>query len=144
MPRSAPPQPPVAARRPHVTEIHGHRRVDDYHWLRRRDDPEVIAYLHAENAYTRAMMAPSRRLQGVLYGEMLGRIRQTDMGVPVREGGWLYYARTVAGRQYAIHCRRRGSMDAPEQVLLDCNRLARGRKFFALGAFEPSPDGQRP
>lgn len=142
MPASLPPLPPVAARRPHVTEIHGETRVDDYHWLRHRHDPEVLAYLEAENAYTQAMMAPSRRLQGTLYREMLGRIKQTDMGVPVREGGWLYYSRTVAGRQYAIHCRRHGSMHAPEQVLLDGNRLARGRKFFALGAFEPSPDGR--
>jgi oligopeptidase B len=73
---------------------------------------------------------------------MLARIKETDMGVPVRESGWFYYARTVKGRQYAIHCRRRGSMDAPEQVLLDGNVLARGRKFFSLGAFDPSPDGR--
>ena len=142
MRKPVPPLPPAAARRPHVTEIHGERRVDDYHWLRRKDDPEVTAHLEAENAYTRAMMKPSEPLQRALYREMLARIKETDMGVPVREGGWLYYSRTVKGRQYAIHCRRRGSMEAPEQVLLDGNVLARGHRFFALGAFDPSPDGR--
>jgi oligopeptidase B len=136
-------RPPVAPRRPREIVLHGDRRVDDYDWLRGRERPEVIAYLEAEDAYAEAMMAGTRELQERLYHEMLGRIRQTDLTVPYREGGWYYYTRTEEGKQYPAHCRRPGSLEAPEEVVLDLNRLAEGKRFLSLGVFEISDDGRR-
>ena len=135
------PVPPVARRTPVVTEVHGERRIDDYHWLRNKGSRPVTAYLRAENAYTAAMMKPSRRLQDTLYREMLARIKETDVEVPYRDGDYFYYSRTRKGRQYRIFCRRRGSVDAPEQIVLDANQAAKGHRFFSLGAFDVSPDG---
>ena len=135
------PAPPVARRKPVVTEVHGERRIDDYHWLRGKGSRPVNAYLRAENAYTAAMMKPSQRLQDALYREMLARIRETDVEVPYRDGDYFYYSRTRKGKQYRIFCRRRGSVDAPEQIVLDANQAAKGHKFFSLGAFDVSPDG---
>ncbi len=132
---------PVAKRIPHVTNVHGERRVDDYHWLRNKASPSVRAYLRAENAYTAAMMKPSEGLQKKLYKEMLARIKETDADVPYREGAYYYYSRTEKGKQYRIFCRRHGSPDAAEAVILDVNRLARGHKFYSLGAVEISADG---
>ena len=137
------PTPPSAARRPHPMTLHGETRQDDWFWLREREDPEVVAYLEAENAFTEALTAAWGPLRETLYGEMLGRIQQTDLSVPYRRGRFLHYARTEEGRQYPIHCRREGSMDAPEQVLLDVNALAEGHAYMAIGAFEVSPDGTR-
>jgi len=134
-------QPPRASRRPHEATLHGERRVDDYFWLREKTQPEVIAYLEAENAYADSMMAPTRGLQESLYQEMLGRIKQTDLSVPYRYGDWLYYSRTEEGKQYPIHCRKSGIPDAPEEILLDLNRLAEGHPFMALGAYAVSDDG---
>ena len=134
------PVPPFARRSPVVTEIHGERRVDDYHWLRNKGSRPVNAYLRAENAYTAAMMKPSRRLQDTLYREMLARIKETDVEVPYREGDYFYYSRTRKGKQYRIFCRRLGRVDAPEQIILDVNQAAKGHKFYSLGAFEVSPD----
>ena len=139
MPRT--PVPPIAPRLPHVTEIHGERRVDEYHWLRNKGSRPVTAYLKAENAYTAAMMKPAQALQDTLYREMLARIKETDVEVPYREGEYFYYSRTRKGSQYRIFCRRRGSIDAPEQIVLDMNQMAKGHKFFSLGVFEVSPDG---
>jgi oligopeptidase B len=138
---AAAPAPPTADRIPHVTELHGEPRVDDYHWLRAKDDPRVIAHLEAENAYTEALTAPSGDLAAGLYDEMLGRIQQTDLTVPYREGRYEYYSRTEAGLQYPIHCRRSLEPDAAEQVILDLNALAAGKSFMALGAFALSDDG---
>jgi oligopeptidase B len=121
-------------------ERHGERVQDDYHWLRRREDPRVRAYLEAENAYTEAVMRPTTGLQGVLYEEMLARIKQTDLSVPERMGGYYYYSRTEEGRQYPFHCRKQGSLDAPEEILLDENALAEGHDHFRLGVFDVSPD----
>jgi oligopeptidase B len=135
-------RPPVATRQPHEVVLHGDRRVDDYHWLREKDDPAVIAYLEAENAYTERMMAGTKGLQETLYQEMLARIRQTDLSVPYRERGWYYYSRTEEGKQYPIYCRKRASLDAPEEVVLDLNTLAAGHGFMALGAYEVSDDGR--
>jgi oligopeptidase B len=132
--------PPVAERHPHPTTLHGETRQDDYAWLREKSDPKVRAYLEAENAYSDSMMAPTRPLQESLYNEMLGRIQQTDLSVPYRKGSFLYYTRTVEGRQYPIHCRRAAAPDAPEQVLLDVNQLAEGHAFMAVSEFEVSPD----
>jgi hypothetical protein len=99
------PEPPVARRIPHVGSIHGHTWTDDYCWLRNREDPEVLAYLEAENRYTEAVMAPSEELRQRLFTEMRGRIKESDLSVPERLDGWLYYSRTEAGAQYPIYCR---------------------------------------
>lgn len=136
-PAPTPPAPPVARRIPKVVQ---HGRVDEYAWLRDRNDSETIAYLEAENRYTAAAMLPLAGLEQTLYQEMLGRIKETDISVPVRRGDWLYYTRTERGQQYAIHCRRRAAPDAPEEILLDGNQLAEGHDYFSLGALEPSPD----
>lgn len=132
--------PPVAEVHPHVLELHGDRRVDNYFWMRDLDNPQVLAYLNAENAYTEAIMQPTQELQADLYAEMLGRIQETDLSVPVRKDDYYYYSRTESGQAYAIHCRKYGSLDAPEEVLLDENQLASGEDFFSLGIFEVSPN----
>src|SRR5262249_41274855 len=137
-------EPPVARRVPRTDEVHGDTRVDDYFWLRDKKNPEVAAYLEAENAYTDAIMAPTRPLQDALYKEMLGRIKETDVNVPYRKGAYFYYSRTEQGQQYPIYCRKRGSLEAAEEVTLDLNRLAEGQKFMALGAYQVSDDGSRP
>ena len=139
---SAAAQPPVAKRHPVQHVIHGDRRVDDYAWLREKKDPEVIAYLKAENAYTDAVMRPTEAFQEKLYQEMLRRIQQTDLSVPTRLRGYLYYTRTEEGKQYPIHCRRRDAEGSAEQILLELNEMARGQAFLALGAFEVSDDNR--
>jgi len=138
--RSSAPAPPAAERRPHPVTMHGETRADDYYWLREKSDPRVRAHLEAENAYTDAVMAPTAALQEALYAEMLARVQQTDLSAPYRKGRHFYYSRTEEGRQYPVYCRREGSMDAPEQVLLDLNALAEGRAFMAIGDYEVSPD----
>jgi oligopeptidase B len=134
------PRPPVARRVPRIDTLHGERRVDDYAWLRGKEDPAVPEYLEAENAYADAVMAATRPLQETLYREMLGRILETDMGVPYRKGDFFYYSRTEEGKQYPIYCRRRG-LDGAEEMTLDLNVLAAGRAFMALGAYAVSDDG---
>src|SRR5688572_26156515 len=134
-------EPPRAARRPKVMSKFGDRRADDYFWLRDKSDPEVIAYLQAENAYGREVMKPLEGFREALYQEILGRIQETDESVPYRRHGYWYYSREIEGQQYPIYCRRKGSMDAPEEVLVDVNELARGHKFTSLGAMDVSPDG---
>ncbi len=135
------PAPPVAKKVPHVSEVNGHKMVDNYFWLRDKPNPEVRAYLEAENVYTDALMRPTEAFQKKLYDEMLGRIKETDVEVPYREGDYFYYVRTEAGKQYGIRCRKKGSMDAPEEVLLDVNELAKGQAFMSVAAFAVSPDG---
>ena len=135
------PAPPVAKKVPHVSEVNGHKMVDNYFWLRDKPNPEVRAYLEAENAYTDAVMKPTEAFQKKLYDEMLGRIKETDVEVPYREGDYFYYVRTEAGKQYGIRCRKKASMDAPEEVLLDINELAKGQAFMSVAAFDVSPDG---
>jgi len=131
---------PQALRAPRTTTVHGRVLTDDYGWLRDKDDPRVHAYLEAENAYTRAIMQPREAFQESLYQEMLARIKETDMGVPYRYGDYDYYSRTEAGKDYPIYCRRRRIPDAPEEIILEMNRLAEGHEFFSLGAFAVSPD----
>ncbi|MGB9242459.1 MAG: S9 family peptidase [Candidatus Acidiferrales bacterium] len=138
---ASPPVPPTAKKVPNVTEVNGHKLVDNYYWLRDKTNPEVKAYLESENAYTDAVMKPTEPLQKTLYDEMLGRIKETDVEVPYKKGDYFYYTRTEAGKQYPIRCRRKGSMDAPEEVLLDVNELAKGQIFMSLGEFEVSDDG---
>lgn len=135
------PSPPVAKKIPKITDINGHEFVDNYFWLRDKQNPDVRAYLEAENRYTDAVMKPTDPLQKKLYDEMLGRIKETDVEVPYKFGGYFYYTRTEAGKQYPIRCRRKGSMEAPEEVVLDLNELGKGQAFIALGEYEVSDDG---
>jgi oligopeptidase B len=122
-------QPPVAKVIPKTLEKFGHVRTDNYYWLRERENPEVRKYLDAENRYTAAVMARSASLQAKLFAEFKGRIKQTDISVPYRKDGYYYYSRMEAGKEYPIYCRRKGSLDAPEQIMLDVNQLAAGHRF---------------
>lgn len=131
---------PRAAVRPHPLTHHGHTRTDPYYWLRERDNPEVIEYLTRENEYTAAQMEDTKTLQESLFEELKSRIKEDDMSVPVQIDDFFYYTRTETGKQYAYFCRRKGSMEAPEEVLLDQNSLAQGMAHCALGVFEVSPD----
>ncbi|MGH9795116.1 MAG: S9 family peptidase [Candidatus Acidiferrales bacterium] len=134
--------PPVAKRVPKVDVVHGDERNDDYFWLREKENPEVIAYLEAENAYTDAVLEPAAGLRERLYQEILGRIKQTDLSVPYREGEHFYYSRTEEGKQYPFYCRKHRSLEAEEQVILDVNRLAEGEKFMDVGLMDVTDDGQ--
>ena len=133
---------PKAEKIPYVHSLHGDERIDPYFWMRDRQNPAVIAYLEAENAYTEATMQQTQPLQTTLYKEMLSRIQETDLSVPCRDGDYYYYSRTEAGQAYAIHCRKKGSLEGAEEILLDENLLAAGYEFFELGTFEVSPDHQ--
>ena len=135
------PKAPQARREPKVDALHGGKRSDDYFWLRRKEDPQVRAHLDAENAYADSVMKATEPLQASLYSEMLARIKETDLSVPYRKGSDFWYSRTEKGKQYPILCRRRGSLDAPEEIVLDQNELAKGQKFFAIGDVEVSDDG---
>ncbi len=139
LPLSERPQPPVAPRGEHVEMLHGERRADPYQWMRHRDDPEVTAYLEAENAYTAAMTAHTKPLQDALYDEMLARIKEDDASVPARRGEWYYYSRTETGKAYPIFCRTHGEHGS-EQIYFDQNAEAAGHEFYQLGALEVSPD----
>jgi oligopeptidase B len=139
-------RPPIARVQHTETKIHNHTLVDDYAWLRERDDPEVIAYLEAENAYTAAMTAEDEPLRETLYREMLSHIQETDVSAPFREGAYWYYTRTEEGKQYGICCRKPGTTEAmdtaaEEEVLLDINELAKDQPFMAVSAFNVSDDG---
>jgi oligopeptidase B len=135
-------RPPVAERRAHVDTLDGEVRRDDYFWLKNKQDPAVLGYLAAENAYTATMTAHTAALRDTLYREMLARVKETDLSVPYRRDGYWYYTRTEQGKSYPIFCRRRGTMQAPEEVVLDQNARAAGKKFHALGGMEVSPDGR--
>ena len=135
------PKPPIAKKVPHVTEINGRKLVDNYFWMRDKKNPEVADYLRAENAYTEAIMKPTEPFQKKLYDEMLSRIKETDVDVPYKFGDYFYYTRTEAGKQYGIRCRKKGSMDASEEVVLDINDLAKGKAFMSVAAYQVSEDG---
>jgi oligopeptidase B len=141
------PDPPIAHKDHTDTHLHGAVLTDDYAWLRNRENPEVTAYLEAENAYAEAVMAPLAALREELYKEMLSHVKQTDVSVPFRDGAWWYYTRTEEGQQYAIHCRKAGTVSgsgagALEEVLLDGNQLAEGHAFFAIGGTGITDDGR--
>jgi len=127
------PAPPVAKVVPQELVAHGHTRMDDYFWLRERENPEVIAYLEAENAYTDAVMGHTASFQEALFEEMRGRIKETDESVPYKLDDYWYYTRWEEGREYPIYARRRGSMDAPEELMFDANEFAEGHGFFSGG-----------
>ncbi len=132
--------PPMADRQPRELTIHGDTRQDDYFWLRERENPDVIAYLEAENAYTAAITAHTEELQETLFQEIRGRIKQDDSSVPYKEGTHFYYTRFEDGKEYPIFARRPGSMDAPEQIMLDGNVLAEGHGFFSIGGLDVTED----
>jgi oligopeptidase B len=134
--------PPVAAKHPTILSKHGDKRVDGYYWLRHNQDPAVLDYLKAENAYAEAVTKPLQPFADTLYREMVGRIQETDLSVPYRLRGWLYYSRTEAGKQYPILCRKSAAdgETAPEHILLDVNKLAEGKPFMAIGAVALSED----
>ncbi len=134
---------PVAAQRPHVVRGPCGERIDPYYWLRddERRDPQVLAYLTAENAYREAGLAALQPLEEALYAEIVARLKQDDASVPYRKDGYWYYRRYAHGSEYPLYARRPGSMQAPEQVLLDGNELAAGHDYYQIGAWEVSPDG---
>ncbi|MBN1223521.1 MAG: S9 family peptidase [Candidatus Aminicenantes bacterium] len=123
-------RPPVAEKITKELKIHGDVRLDKYYWLRERKNPRVIAYLEAENVYKDAVMAHTKALQDNLYTEIVGRIKQTDMSVPFRKGGYFYQTRYEEGKEYPVYCRKKGSLEAEEEIMLDVNRLAEGHDYF--------------
>lgn len=131
----------MAKKIPKELNIHGVTLVDNFFWLREKANPEVTAYLEAENNFTESVMKPTEALQGALYKEMISHIKETDEAFPYREGDYFYYSRTVKGLQYPIYARKRGSVDSKEEVTLDLNELAKGLKFLGLGAYSVSDDG---
>ncbi len=136
------PAPPVARIEAKLTPLHGTVLVDNYAWLREKESPEVIAYLNAENAWAEAATAPLAPLRDQLYAEMLSHIKQTDVSVPYRDGAWWYYLRTEEGLQYPVYCRKADSPDAPEQVILDGNELAKDHPFMSIGGTDITDDGR--
>jgi oligopeptidase B len=131
----------MAEKKTKTTNIHGETLVDDFFWLREKTSPAVLAHLQAENNYAESVMKPTAALQEKLYKEMLSHIKQTDTNVPYRRGNHFYYTRTEEGKQYPIFCRKKGSTEAPEEIVIDVNELAKGQKFMSIGAFMPSDDG---
>ncbi|MFN5011403.1 MAG: S9 family peptidase [Gammaproteobacteria bacterium] len=140
----AAPTPPRAEQRPFMVTSPFGARPDPWYWLRddKRADKDMLAYLEAENAYLGAVMAPHRALEDKLYGEIVGRIKQDDASVPQRQHGHWYYTRYEPGKEYPIHARKRGTLDAPEEIILDGNERAEGHDFYSVANLEVSPDGR--
>lgn len=122
--------------------IHGHTRTDHYYWLNNREDQKVIDYLNAENNYLEAVLAPEKELRERLFAEMKGRIKETDMGVPYRKNGYYYYVRYEQGKEYPIYCRKKDSLENPEEIILDVNILAAGHSYCHVAGLSVSPDGR--
>lgn len=133
---------PVAAKKPKELTIHGDTRVDPYYWLRERENPEVIAYLKAENAYREGVMKGSDNLQESLFQEIIGRIKQTDESVPYKENGYYYYVRHEEGKEYPIFCRKKESLEAEEEIIANVNEMAEGHTYYDLGGVSISPDNR--
>src|SRR6202162_1516219 len=132
------PNPPQASQKPHEISETNQARNDPFFWLREKDNPAVLKYLEAENRYTENSFKHIEKLQERLYNEMRGRIQESDVSVPEKIDDYYYYSRTETGKQYAVHCRKKGSLDAKEEVILDENELAKGQKFFRLGTLSIS------
>src|ERR1700716_333260 len=135
--------PPTARIISRIDTLHGEVRTDNYFWIRNKSEPQVIAYLEAENAYTASRMKHAESLQKKLYNEMLGRIKETDLSVPYLDHGYWYYNRTEKGKSYSIHLRKKGSLAAPEEVILDENLLGAGKKFNGVTSVHVNPSGSR-
>lgn len=134
------PKPPVAKKVPYRIEKHGDERIDDYFWLREKNNPEVLEFLKAENAYTDAMLANEKALREQLFQELKARLKEDESDVPYKDGDYDYYSRMVPGQQYALHCRKHRSPNAKEEILINGNKLAEGKPYFRLGALEVSED----
>ncbi|KPJ60973.1 MAG: protease 2 [Latescibacteria bacterium DG_63] len=130
--------PPIAQIEPVKLEKHGHVRVDNYYWLNERENPAVVEYLNAENEYTDTMMAHTNELQETLFEEIKGRIKQTDISVPYKMDDYFYYTRFEEGKEYPIHCRKIGSLEASEEIMLDVNKMAEGYEFYSVGRWAVS------
>lgn len=139
----APAAPPVAAIKPQKLENHGTQRIDNYYWLRERENPEVIDYLNAENAYTDQMLADLKPLEEELFEELKGRIKQDDASVPYVDRGYVYYTRYEEGKQYPIYCRKTDKADANEEIMLNVNELAEGKAFCSVTGVQVSPNSKR-
>jgi len=133
---------PVATKKPKELTMHGHTRVDDYYWLRERENPEVIAYLEAENAYRESLMKGTEQFQKDLFDEIVGRIKQDDESVPYKENGYFYYTRYEEGKEYPIFCRREGTMEAREEILANVNEMAEGYSYYQVGGLSVSPNNR--
>jgi oligopeptidase B len=136
------PKTPVAEKIRKELTAHGQTRIDDYYWLRERDNPKVVEYLKAENDYLKAVMKPTEAFEEALYKEIVGRIKQTDMSVPYRSEGYYYYSRFEEGKEYPVYCRKKGSLEAPEEVLLNVNSMAEGQAFFQVAGFTVSSNNE--
>lgn len=136
------PQPPDVRAEPKTLTAHGHERVDEYYWLNQRENPDVIAYLEAENAYLDKVMAHTAKLQKTLYQEIVNRIPKDDSSVPVLDNGYYYYDRYESGKEYPIYCRKKGDLNAAEEVILDVNQLAQGHDYFQVRGISVSPNNQ--
>ena len=136
------PDPPVANKVHHELAAHGDVRVDEYYWLKDREDPEVIAYLAAENAYLEEVLSPLKGYREELFTEMKGRIKKDESSAPYELNGYWYYTRFVEGGEYALHCRRPGTMEGAEEIMFDGNALATGHDYFALRGVDVSPDSR--
>ena len=134
------PEPPIAAIRPHAMTKHGHTRIDNYYWLNERENPEVLAYLEAENQYADTCLKHTETLQDQLFKEITGRIKQDDNSVPIKIRDYYHYTRFEEGKEYPIYCRKKQSLDAPEEIILDGNQLAEGHAFFEIGEVSLSED----
>jgi oligopeptidase B len=136
-------KPPVADKRPKELTIHGDTRVDNYFWMNNREDTSVISYLIAENAYTDEIMKDTKELQEKLYNEIIGRIKQTDESVPYLDNGYYYYTRYEEGKEYPVYCRKKGNLEAEEEILLNVNEMAEGHDYFQVAGLTVSPDNQK-
>ena len=132
--------PPKAAIHPHEMTMHGHTRVDNYYWLNERENPEVLAYLEAENQYADACLKHTEPLQEQLFKEITGRIKQDDNSVPIKIRDYYHYTRYEEEKEYPLFCRKKHSLEASEEILLDCNALAEGHAFFDIGEVSLSED----
>lgn len=135
-------KPPVAKKIPKELSIHDHTRIDNYYWLNQREDSAVIDYLNQENSYREAIMKETEELQGNLYEEIVGRIKQTDMSVPYQLNGYHYYTRYEEGKEYPVYCRKKGSLDAEEEIMLNVNEMAEGYAYYQVGGMSVSPDNK--
>ena len=133
---------PVAKKNPKKLVIHGDERIDNYFWLNERDNTEVIDYLKSENNYTNSVMKHTKKFQSDLFQEMKGRIKEDDMSVPYKLNGYWYITRFKKGNDYPIYTRKKGSLEAKEEILFDCNEMAKGHSYFKLGGISISPDNK--
>jgi len=133
---------PVAAKKAKELTIHGHTRVDNYYWLKERENPEVISYLEAENSYRESVMTGTEQFQKDLFDEIVGRIKQDDESVPYKENGYFYYTRYEEDKEYPVFCRKKESMEAAEEILANVNEMAEGYSYYQVGGLSVSPDNR--